>query len=83
MHKRHHEMYSIFNLIQLGSLSCRNDTKEDVFVHQVGACVDIYASDSRLLRGKGRVSSQLIPLIPTGRVIGCLNLFIETYWQFT
>lgn len=41
-------------------VSYRNDTKEDVFVHQVSARVDVYTSGSRLVRGKGWMSSQLL-----------------------
>ena len=50
------QFYNLFNLV----LSCRNDTKEDVFVHQVSAPVDIYTSGSRLVGRKGWISCQLL-----------------------
>ena len=44
-------------------LSCRNDTKEDVFVHQVSAPAAVYTSGSKLVRRKGCMSSKLLFLV--------------------
>ena len=44
-------------------LSCRNDTKEDVFVHQVSVSVAVYTSGLTLVRRKGCMSSELLFLV--------------------
>ena len=57
-----HRSVQFSNLFYL-VLSCRNDTKEDVFVHQVSAPVAIYTSGSTLVRRKGCMSSELLFLV--------------------
>jgi len=84
----------LFNLV----LSCRNDTKEDVFVHQVSARVNVYNPSfkgcEKKERGgcflnycslqKGYYIQPTNNLAPTGTVGACLNVYIETlYWRFT
>lgn len=47
----------LFNLV----LSCRNDTKEDVFVHQVSACVNVSNSGFKGCEKGMDVFSTIVP----------------------